>query len=79
MRANVNARTKSSSYARWLIEKEDNPFINTRLEYTTSQPGIFLSKDLIGSRDKRHTPVSHIETAKSTTGAQMSQNGRTRR
>jgi hypothetical protein len=52
MRANINARTKSSSYAKWLIEKEDNPFINTRLEYATSRSGITLSRDLISGGDK---------------------------
>lgn len=36
MRANVNSRTTSTSYAKYMIETEDNPFINTRLEYTDS-------------------------------------------
>jgi hypothetical protein len=33
MRANVDSRATSASYAKFMIEKEDNPFINTRLEY----------------------------------------------
>ncbi|KAF1832120.1 hypothetical protein BDW02DRAFT_571365, partial [Decorospora gaudefroyi] len=34
MRANINSRTRSSTYAKYLIEQEDNPFVNKRLEYT---------------------------------------------
>ncbi|KAF2257080.1 hypothetical protein BU26DRAFT_446332, partial [Trematosphaeria pertusa] len=33
MRANINSRTRSTSYAKYMIEREDDPFINTRLEY----------------------------------------------
>ncbi|KAF2636540.1 hypothetical protein P280DRAFT_533664 [Massarina eburnea CBS 473.64] len=35
MRANINSGTKSTSYAKYMIEQEDNPFINKRLHYTT--------------------------------------------
>ncbi|KAJ4297767.1 hypothetical protein N0V90_005662 [Kalmusia sp. IMI 367209] len=35
LRANINSRTKCTSYAKYMIEQEDNPFINTRLEYCT--------------------------------------------
>jgi hypothetical protein len=52
IRANVNGHTQSSSYAKWLIEQEDNPSINTRLEYTNKPSGITLAKDLIGGGDK---------------------------
>ncbi|KAI8934790.1 hypothetical protein NX059_008475 [Plenodomus lindquistii] len=33
MRANINSRTQSSTYQMYMIEKEDDPFVNTRLEY----------------------------------------------
>jgi hypothetical protein len=36
MRANINSRTRCSSYAKYMIEREDNPFINTHLDYVTS-------------------------------------------
>jgi len=35
IRANINSRTRCTSYAKYMIEQEDNPFINTRLEYVT--------------------------------------------
>jgi hypothetical protein len=33
MRANVSTRTRSSTYAKYMIEQENDPFINRRLEY----------------------------------------------
>lgn len=36
MRANINSRTRSTSYAKYMIEKEDNPFINKRMGYINS-------------------------------------------
>jgi hypothetical protein len=33
MRANVNSRTRSTSYNKYMIELEDNPFINKRMAY----------------------------------------------
>ena len=36
MRANVNSRTKSTSYAKYMIEQEDDPFINTHIGYVDS-------------------------------------------
>lgn len=36
MRANINSRTQCTSYAKYMIEKEDNPFINKRLDYVVS-------------------------------------------
>ncbi|KAF2655305.1 hypothetical protein K491DRAFT_693050 [Lophiostoma macrostomum CBS 122681] len=42
MRANINSRTTSTSYAQYMIEKEDNPFVNTRLEYVNSPPNTVL-------------------------------------
>ena len=38
MRANINSRTTSTSYAKYMIEREDNPFVSTRLEYVISPP-----------------------------------------
>jgi hypothetical protein len=35
IRADINSRTRCTSYAKYMIEQEDNPFINTRLEYVT--------------------------------------------
>jgi hypothetical protein len=34
LRANINARTTSSTYAEYMIEQEDDPFVNRRLKYT---------------------------------------------
>ncbi|KAH7392616.1 hypothetical protein BKA66DRAFT_524872 [Pyrenochaeta sp. MPI-SDFR-AT-0127] len=33
MRANINSRTRSKTFAKYMIEQEDDPFVNTRLEY----------------------------------------------
>ena len=38
MRADINSRTKCTSYAKYMIERENNPFINKRLGYIVS-PG----------------------------------------
>ncbi|KAF2116825.1 hypothetical protein BDV96DRAFT_462477, partial [Lophiotrema nucula] len=38
VRANVNSRTRSTSYAKYLIERENNPFINKRLSYVHAPP-----------------------------------------
>lgn len=35
MRADINSRTRCTSYVKYLIEKEDDPFVNKRLEYVT--------------------------------------------
>ncbi|KAF2258725.1 hypothetical protein CC78DRAFT_572308 [Lojkania enalia] len=43
VRANVNSRTRSTSYAKYMIEKGDNPLINKRLEYIQSPPRAALS------------------------------------
>ncbi|CAO2651074.1 Nn.00g093710.m01.CDS01 [Neocucurbitaria sp. VM-36] len=34
MRANINARTRSNTYAKYMIEQEDDPFVNKRLDYS---------------------------------------------
>ncbi|KAF2791413.1 hypothetical protein K505DRAFT_309557 [Melanomma pulvis-pyrius CBS 109.77] len=49
MRANINSRTKSSSYAKYMIEQEDNPFINTRLEYANAPSRIDLAKSMLSN------------------------------
>ncbi|KAF1916953.1 hypothetical protein BDU57DRAFT_450408 [Ampelomyces quisqualis] len=36
MRATINSRTRSSTYAKYMIEQEDDPFVNRRLGYTDS-------------------------------------------
>ncbi|KAF1962983.1 hypothetical protein CC80DRAFT_521880 [Byssothecium circinans] len=33
MRDNINSRTRSTSFSKYMIEQEDNPFINKRLQY----------------------------------------------
>lgn len=33
IRADINSRTKCTSYAKYMIERENNPFINKRLDY----------------------------------------------
>jgi hypothetical protein len=36
IRASVDSQTRSTSYAKYMIEREDDPFINKRLEYVKS-------------------------------------------
>lgn len=36
MRANVDSHANKCSFAKWMIEREDDPFINTHLEYAKS-------------------------------------------
>ncbi|KAJ4368905.1 hypothetical protein N0V83_005987 [Neocucurbitaria cava] len=36
MRANINSRTRTNTYAKYMIEQEDDPFVNKRLEYNES-------------------------------------------
>ena len=36
MRANINSRTRCMSYAKYMIETENDPFINKRMNYVTS-------------------------------------------
>ncbi|KAF2829976.1 hypothetical protein CC86DRAFT_276302, partial [Ophiobolus disseminans] len=33
LRAGINSRTRSSTYAKYMIEQEDDPFVNRRLQY----------------------------------------------
>ncbi|KAH7090244.1 hypothetical protein FB567DRAFT_438099 [Paraphoma chrysanthemicola] len=47
MRANINARTRSSTYAKYMIEQEDDPFINTRLDYTDGSSRGALMWDVV--------------------------------
>jgi hypothetical protein len=47
LRANVNARTRSSTYVKYMIEQEDDPFVNRRLEYTNAASRGALARDLI--------------------------------
>lgn len=44
MRANINSRTRSNTFAKYMIEQEDDPFVNKRLEYSElPSKGQFLS------------------------------------
>lgn len=54
MRADINSRTKCTSYAKYMIEKENNPFINTHMDYDVPPPEGSLIMGLLGmgSRDK---------------------------
>jgi hypothetical protein len=47
LRANINARTTSSTYAKYMIEQEDNPFVNRRLEYIDTASRGALARDMI--------------------------------
>ncbi|RMZ74296.1 hypothetical protein GMOD_00003313 [Pyrenophora seminiperda CCB06] len=49
MRANINSRTRCTTYAKYLIEEEDDPFVNKRLEYANVAP----KKDLFEARGTR--------------------------
>lgn len=43
MRANINSRTRSNTYTKYMIEQEDDPFVNRRLQYLDTVPrGITL-------------------------------------
>ncbi|KAL5420926.1 hypothetical protein PMIN04_006026 [Paraphaeosphaeria minitans] len=58
IRAGINSRTKCTSYAKYMIEKDDNPFINTRLEYVNPPAGESLMLGLIGTKDKSPSSVN---------------------
>jgi hypothetical protein len=65
MRANINSRTKSSTYAKYMIEQEDNPFINRRLEYDASPRAILLWDVMTrGPTAWRHQFLSSVNRAK---------------
>ena len=49
MRASINSRTRCTTYAKYMIEKEDDPFVNKRLEYANAA----LKKDLLEARGTR--------------------------
>ncbi|KAE8845967.1 hypothetical protein HRS9139_00534 [Pyrenophora teres f. teres] len=49
MRASINSRTRCTTYAKYMIEKEDDPFVNKRLEYANAT----LKKDLLEARGTR--------------------------
>ncbi|KAF1999122.1 hypothetical protein P154DRAFT_554931 [Amniculicola lignicola CBS 123094] len=53
MRANVNSQTRSTSYAKYMIEREDNPFINKRLEYIQSPSNKALAWALLSGGYKK--------------------------
>ncbi|KAF7571055.1 hypothetical protein A1F94_006018 [Pyrenophora tritici-repentis] len=49
MRASINSRTRCTTYAKYMVEKEDDPFVNKRLEYANAT----LKKDLLEARGTR--------------------------
>ncbi|KAF2446911.1 hypothetical protein P171DRAFT_429857 [Karstenula rhodostoma CBS 690.94] len=58
MRADINSRTKCTSYTKYMIEKENNPFINTRLDYVVPPSRGSLLSSLLGMRSKEKSPGS---------------------
>ncbi|OAG05123.1 uncharacterized protein CC84DRAFT_1197040 [Paraphaeosphaeria sporulosa] len=58
IRAGINSRTKCTSYAKYMIEKDDNPFINTRLEYVNPPAGESLMMGLLGMGSQDKSPGS---------------------
>lgn len=54
MRANIKSRTTCMSYAKYMIETENDPFVNKRLEYVTSpqQQSPMLKRLGICAREK---------------------------
>ncbi|KAF2712552.1 hypothetical protein K504DRAFT_464641 [Pleomassaria siparia CBS 279.74] len=62
MRANVNARTNSSSYAKYMIEREDNPFVNKRLDYVNPQTRKVVTEIMVNSwrvRKRQSIPTAN--------------------
>ncbi|KAF2272929.1 uncharacterized protein EI97DRAFT_436534 [Westerdykella ornata] len=47
MRANVDSRTNSVSYAKFMIERENNPFINSRLDYLAAPSPAKLLRSML--------------------------------
>jgi hypothetical protein len=52
MRANINSRTRSSTYAKYMIEREDGPFVNRRLQYTDGSTRPHLLWDMMAHGPK---------------------------
>jgi hypothetical protein len=52
MRANINSRTRSSTYAKYMIEQEDDPFVNRRLQYTDGSSRPHLLWDVMSHGPK---------------------------
>jgi hypothetical protein len=52
LRANINARTKASTYAKYMIEQEDDLFVNRRLKYTDGASRGALARDVIAHGPK---------------------------
>jgi hypothetical protein len=66
MRANINSRTNSSTYAKYMIEQEDCPFINRRLEYSEASSRRVMLWDILthGTKAWKHQFPSTINRAK---------------
>lgn len=66
MRANINSRTRSSTYAKYMIEQEDDPFVNKRLDYTDTSSRGTLVWDVVthGSRGWKEQFPSSVNRAK---------------
>ncbi|KNG50145.1 hypothetical protein DDE82_005492 [Stemphylium lycopersici] len=48
MRANINSRTRCSTYAKYLVEQDNDPLANKRLEYTGATGKKNLMQALVG-------------------------------
>ncbi|KAF2036091.1 hypothetical protein EK21DRAFT_83805 [Setomelanomma holmii] len=66
MRANINSRTRSSTYAKYMIEHEDDPSIDRRLEYTDafSRGALVWNVVAHGSRAYKDQFLSSVNRAK---------------
>ena len=52
LRAGINSRTRSSTYAKYMIEQEDDPFVNRRLEYVDASSRGTLLWDVLARGSK---------------------------
>lgn len=66
MRANINSRTRSNTYAKYMIERENDPFVNMRLDYTDNVPRGALLMDvwMNGSQALKEQFPSTVNRAK---------------
>jgi hypothetical protein len=66
IRADINRKTRSSTYAKYLIEQEDDPFVSKRLEYTDGKSRVHLILCLLvhGSRAWKEQFPSTLNRAK---------------
>jgi hypothetical protein len=53
MRASINSRTRCSTYTKYLIEQEDDPFVNKRLKYTDNDSKRCPTETLVQKQSPR--------------------------